>query len=101
METDFMTLVQYIYFDTIILRQNITTPKRNRRKKLPSFLKRDLNWNELKGTLMQIWNYANIFVFIWKQYVEDVTLKHLLLFEICAREICEKIVYKRSVNVLC
>ena len=27
METDFMTLVQYIYFDTIILRQNITTTK--------------------------------------------------------------------------
>ena len=46
-----------------------------------------------KGTLMQIWKSGNIFVFIWK-YVEGFTLKHLLLFEICAREICEKFVYK-------
>ena len=29
-------------------------------------------------------------------YVEDFTLKHLLLFEICAREIYEKFVYKHS-----
>ena len=48
----------------------------------------------IKGTLMQIRNSANIFVFIWKQYVEDFTLKHLLVFEICAREIYEKFVYK-------
>ena len=38
----------------------------------------------IKGTLMQIWKFAKNFVFIWKQYVEDFTLKHLLLFEICA-----------------
>ena len=29
-------------------------------------------------------------------YVEDFTLKQLLLFEICAREICEKFVNKHS-----
>ena len=29
-------------------------------------------------------------------YVEDFTLKYLLLFEICAREICEKFTYKHS-----
>ena len=34
-----------------------------------------------------------MFVFIWK-YVEDFTLKHLLALEICARETCEKFVYK-------
>ena len=28
---------------------------------------------------MQIWKSANIFVFIWKQYVEGFTLKQLLL----------------------
>ena len=39
---------------------------------------------------MQIWKSAKIFVFIWKYYVEDVTLKLLLLFKICAREVCEK-----------
>ena len=45
---------------------------------------------------MQISNSANIFVFTWKQYVEDFTLKHRLIFEICAREICEKFVYKHT-----
>ena len=45
---------------------------------------------------MQIWKPDGIFVFIWKKYVEDFTLKHLLLFEICAREIYEKFVYKQS-----
>ena len=50
----------------------------------------------LKGTLMQIWKSANIFVFIWKYYVEDFILKPLLLFEICARKISEKFVYKHS-----
>ena len=49
-----------------------------------------------KGTLMKIWKSVNIFVFIWKKYVEDFTLKHLLFFEICAREVCEKFVYKHS-----
>ena len=39
-------------------------------------------WGLLKGTLMQIWKSANIFVFIWKEYVE----KHLLCFEICGRK---------------
>ena len=29
---------------------------------------------------MQIWIFANIFVLIWKQYVEDFTLKNLLFF---------------------
>ena len=30
---------------------------------------------------------------------EDITLKHLLLFEICGCEICEKFVYKRSEKI--
>ena len=45
---------------------------------------------------MQIWKSANIFAFMWKKYVEDFTLKHLLLSEICTREVCEKFVYKHS-----
>ena len=53
-----------------------------------------------KGILMQISKSANIFVFIWKYYVEDFTLlKHLLLFEICASEICEKFAYKHSETI--
>ena len=52
----------------------------------------------LKGTLMQIWKSANIFFFKWK-YVEDFTLKYLLRFEICAREICEKFVRKHSETI--
>ena len=31
--------------------------------------------------------------------VKDFTFKHLLLFEICAREICEKFVYKHSETI--
>ena len=50
----------------------------------------------LKGTLMQIWKSTNIFFFIRKWYVENFTLKHLSLFEICTCEICEKFVYKHS-----
>ena len=48
---------------------------------------------------MQICKSANIFVFMWKWYVEDFTLKQLLLFEICAHEICEKFVCKHSVTI--
>ena len=47
-----------------------------------------------KGTLMQIWKSTNIFVCIWKYYVEDFTLKQMLLFEICAHDIFETSVYK-------
>ena len=48
---------------------------------------------------MQIWKSVNIFVFIWKQYVEDFTLTQLLLFEICTRDICDKTVYKHSETI--
>ena len=48
---------------------------------------------------MQIQKSVNIFVFIWKQYAEDFTLKRLLLFEICAREMCVKFVYKHSETI--
>ena len=37
---------------------------------------------------------ANIFVFIWKYYVGNFTLEHLLLFEIC-----EKFVYKHTETI--
>ena len=55
----------------------------------------------IKGTLMQIWKSANIFVLKWKHRVEDFTLKHLLLFDISARDICEKFVYKHSETIEC
>ena len=56
-------------------------------------------WYALKGTLTQLWKSANIFVFIWKYYVESFTLKHPLLSEICALKICEKFVYKHSETI--
>ena len=34
-----------------------------------------------------------------KKYVEDFILKHLLLLEKCAREICEKFVYEHSEKI--
>ena len=48
---------------------------------------------------MQIWKSANIFAFMWKQYVEHFTLNHLLLFEICACKICKMFVYKHSETI--
>ena len=48
---------------------------------------------------MQNWKSANIFVFIEKYYVEDLILKHLLFFKICACEICEEFVYKHSETI--
>ena len=48
---------------------------------------------------MHIWKSPNIFAFIWKWYVEDFTLKYLLLSEICACEIYENHVYKRSETI--
>ena len=47
-------------------------------------------WQTFKGRLTQMWKSANIFIFTWKQYVEDFTIKNLLLFGTCASEICEK-----------
>ena len=61
-----------------------------------------ISWcrSKFKGTLIQIWKSVYIFVFIWKQYVEDVThWNTFFLFEVCAREICEKIVYKHSETI--
>ena len=77
----------YVCYEFISKDRNIKTRKR--------FLYYE-NAFYIKGTLMQIWKSANIVVFIWKWYVEDFTLKHHLLFEICAREICEMFVYKHS-----
>ena len=47
---------------------------------------------------MQIRKSANIFI-ITRKYVEDFTLNHYLLFEICASEMCEKFVYKYSETI--
>ena len=34
-----------------------------------------------------------------KIVVEDIALKHILLFEICAHEMCEKFVYRHSETI--
>ena len=66
-------------------------------------LQRSCRWRAFrslfKGTLMQIWKSGNIFVFTWKQYVEDFTLKHLLRFAICAHDLCGNFVYKHSETI--
>ena len=54
--------------------------------------------NMFKGTLMQIWKSANIFLFMWNQYVEDLTLRRLLIFEIYVGEICKKFFLRTSRN---
>ena len=53
----------------------------------------------IEATIMQVWKSGNILVFIWKQYVEDFILKHLLHFEICARKIYEKCICKHSETI--
>ena len=53
----------------------------------------------IKCTILQIWKSANIFVFAWKYYVKDYTLKHLLLSEIYACEVCDNFVYKHSETI--
>ena len=63
---------------------HVSVQKRSKFKPTDIFI-----WR-LKGTLMQIWKSANIFVFIWK-YLEDLTLKHLLLFEIWPRKTRESL----------
>ena len=62
-----------------------------------SIVKYETTKLKLANTLMHIWKSA-ILVFILKKVVEDFTLKHLSLFQICAREICGNVVYKHSNN---
>ena len=45
-----------------------------------------------------MYNVIYIYIYIYI-YIKDFTLKHLLLFEICALEICEKFVYKHSETI--
>ena len=49
---------------------------------------------------MQIWKSANSSS-KKKKYFEGITLKHVLLFEICARVICETFVCKHSETIEC
>ena len=66
------------------------------RKKILAYVK---HFCIIKGTLMHISEYVNTFVFIWKYYVEDFSLKHLLLFEICTRTIGGKFAYEHSETI--
>ena len=72
-------------------------------RKFEKFLKCSLSWSPItrifKCTLMQVWKSVNIFIFTWKYYVEDFMLKHLLLFEIYAREIYKWFVNKHSETI--
>ena len=47
---------------------------------------------------MQILKSANIFPFT-RKYMEYATLRCLLHFEVCTREICEKFVYKHPKTI--
>ena len=115
----FPHLWQYLFGNIVQMKHMINTQKTHKRKLfLQNFKKIQINtfvsntvWDliqnsnhlryhkDLKGILMQIWKCGNILVVIWKYHVEDFTLKHLLLFEICAREIFEKFVYKHSETI--
>ena len=70
--------------------------------------------NKLRLKILEIrnlktWRYTNTDLKICqylclqmkRKYVEDFTLKHFLLFEIRAREVCEKFVYKHWETIEC
>ena len=52
-----------------------------------------------KGTLTQIWKSACQYLRFDIKICWNFILKHLLLFEICARQIREKFVYKHSKTI--
>ena len=52
----------------------------------------------IKGTLW--WLNLSISLSSYENNAVEFTLKHLLLFELCAREICEKFVYKHYSETL-
>ena len=56
-----------------------------------------MNWPErYTNADLEICQYLRLCM---EKYVEDFTLKHLLLFEINTREVCEKFVYKNSETI--
>ena len=57
--------------------------------------------SNFKVTLMQIWKSAIIFVFIWKYYVEDFTLKPLLLFDTRTRDMWKVCLQTFTNNRIC
>ena len=43
----------------------------------------------IKGTPMQIWKSPYVFVFMWKQYPENVAFLILRILQLFAREVCK------------
>ena len=54
---------------------------------------------DVKGTLKQIWNLPMSLPSYESNTMKISHLKQILLFEICAGEICEKFVYKHSETI--
>ena len=46
-------------------------------------------WNNMKGTLTQIWKSPYMFVLISKQYPENFAFLILRILELFAREVCK------------
>ena len=44
---------------------------------------------DIKGTLMQIWKYPHMFLFILKQYPENFAFLTVRILELFAPEICK------------
>ena len=53
----------------------------------------------LKGVPLWRFEICQYLPPLWKRYVKDFTLKHLLLFEIWPLELCEKFVYEHSETI--
>ena len=48
---------------------------------------------------MQIWNLPISSSSYESNMLKDFTLKHVLIFDICAHEVCEKFIYKHSETI--
>ena len=53
----------------------------------------------LKGTLMQIWKSAYMFLFIQKYYTENFAFLILRLLELHTRKVCKIFVYKHTETI--
>ena len=53
----------------------------------------------LEGTLMQIWKFPYLFVFIWKYYPENFVFLILGILELYSRKVCEMFVYKHTETI--
>ena len=54
---------------------------------------------KVEGTLIKIWKFLNVFVFMYKQYPENFAFLNLGIIELYTRKVCEIFVYSHTENI--